>query len=237
MRFSVVIPAYNEEDWIRIALNGLKNQNFDDYEIIVVVGGDDSTYDIAKEYTNKVYREPPKTRGPAAARNFGAKKARGEIVAFIDADTWPNPNWLKAYDACFSKGVVGAGGPVYANSPSLYLRFIFWLDQDLLYRISSAIGFHQFSGNNCAYDRKAFLAVGGFNEETSMLEDVELANRMKSQGKEVFCPKAWVRTSTRRFEEEGFWRTFYKNMVGYWGLFKKGRAEVEYFRVWKKGKK
>ncbi len=237
MRFSVVIPAYNEEDWIRTALDGLKNQIFDDFEVIVVVGGDDKTYSISKEYTKRVYKEPKGTRGPASARNFGARKAKGEIVTFLDADTLPNPNWLAAYDTCFSKGVVGSGGPVHANSTDPYLRFMFWMNQDLLYRISSSLGFHQFSGNNCAYRKKEFLKIGGFNEKTSMLEDVELANRMKKMGKEVFCPGAWVKTSTRRFEEEGFWRTFYKNMIGYWELWKQGKAEVSYFRVWKKRKK
>ncbi len=233
MRFSVIIPAYNEEEWIRNPLEGLRNQTFDDFEIIVVVGGNDSTYDIAKEYTRKVYREPPSVKGPAAARNYGAKKAKGEILAFLDADTWPNPEWLEAYDVCFSKDVVGAGGPVYADSNSLYYRFIYWLDQDLFYRVSSALNFHQFSGNNCAYRRKEFLAIGGFNEKTSMLEDVELANRMKRLGKEVFCPRAWVKTSTRRFEEEGYWGVFFKNLKGYWGLWTKGRAEVEYFKDWR----
>ncbi len=234
MRFSVVIPAYNEEHIIRKALDGLMNQSFRDFEIIVVYGGNDSTPDIAREYTDKVYRELKGTRGPAGARNYGAKKARGEIVVFIDADTWPNPRWLESYDKCFGPGIVGSGGPVYADSKNAYHRFIFWLDQDLLYRVSSALGFHQFSGNNCAYKRKEFLAIGGFNEETSMLEDVELALRMKKMGKEVFCPDAWVKTSTRRFEEQGFWGVFFKNIRGYWELATKGKASVSYFKDWHK---
>ncbi len=235
MRFSVVVPAYNEELWIRKPLEALQKQSFDDFEVIVVVGGNDNTFDVAKEYTKKVYREPPGTKGPAAARNYGAKKARGEIVAFIDADTLPNPRWLESYDKCFSDDVVGSGGPVYADSKNAYYRFIYWLDQDLFYRISSLLGFHQFSGNNCAYRRREFLKIGGFNVETSMLEDVELAMRMKRVGKEVFCPGAWVKTSPRRFEVEGYWGVFFKNLKGYWGLWTKGRAEVDYFTDWEKG--
>ncbi len=232
MRFSVIIPAYNEGYVIEKLLKRLVNQSFKDFEIIVVYGGDDNTPDISREYTDRVYREPRGTGGPAKARNYGAKKARGEILAFIDADTWPSKDWLSSYNKCFGDEIVGAGGPVFADSKKLYLRFIYWLDQDLLYRISSSLGFHQFSGNNCAYRRKNFLAVGGFNERTTMLEDVELAMRMKTQGKEVFCRGAWVRTSTRRFEEQGFWRIFFKNMKGYLGLATKGRADVSYFKNW-----
>ncbi len=234
MRFSVIIPAYNEALWIRQPLDALMKQTFDDFEIIVVYGGSDDTPDIAREYTNKVYKEPPSTRGPAAARNYGAKKAKGEIVIFTDADTIPNKRWLESYDGCFKPDVVGSGGPVYADSKNVYYRFIYWLDQDFFYRVSSAFGFHQFSGNNCAYRKREFLSIGGFNEKTSMLEDVELAMRMRKVGKEAFCPGAWVKTSARRFETEGYWHIFFKNLKGYWGLWTKGRAEVDYFTDWER---
>ncbi|MFH0875476.1 MAG: glycosyltransferase family 2 protein, partial [archaeon] len=82
---SVIIPAYNEEKCITECLNSLKNQQFKDFELIVIDNNSkDSTSKIAKQYTKKVFL--CKEQGISSARNFGAKKAKGKILCFIDAD-------------------------------------------------------------------------------------------------------------------------------------------------------
>lgn len=85
--FSVIVPAYNSEKYIRNGLNSIKAQTFTDYELIIVCDScTDNTEKIAREYTNKVYRS---TYGSAGgSRNIGMDHARGEWVLFMDDDDW-----------------------------------------------------------------------------------------------------------------------------------------------------
>src|SRR3989344_6976071 len=85
MKFSFIIPTLNEGEYLEECLKSIKSQNFNDYEIIIVDSySKDNTVKIAKKYGAKVLYESKK--GPAVARNTGAKKAKGEILIFPDAD-------------------------------------------------------------------------------------------------------------------------------------------------------
>ena len=93
--FSVIVPAYNSEKYIRKGLDSIKSQTFTDYELIIVCDCcTDNTEKIAREYTNKVYKS---TYGSAGgSRNIGIDHARGEWVLFMDDDDWWfNENALK----------------------------------------------------------------------------------------------------------------------------------------------
>lgn len=87
---SVIIPVFNEDQNIRACLESLKGQNSADFEIIVVDDGStDTTIHIVENLVNKVknlriYKLTHK--GPARARNYGAKKAKGDILVFVDGD-------------------------------------------------------------------------------------------------------------------------------------------------------
>ena len=90
--FSVIIPAYNSEKYIRKGLDSIKTQTFTDYELIIVCDScTDETEKIAHEYTNKVYKS---TYGSAGgSRNIGLDHAQGEWILFMDDDDW----WLHEY--------------------------------------------------------------------------------------------------------------------------------------------
>jgi glycosyltransferase involved in cell wall biosynthesis len=94
MKISVIIPAYNEEKDIINCLNSLKKQSCKNFEIIVVDDGStDKTLDVIKKFKNvKIIKQNHK--GPGSARNLGAKKAKGEILVFIDADMSFNKNYI-----------------------------------------------------------------------------------------------------------------------------------------------
>lgn len=89
---SIIVPAYNVEQKITRCLNGLVNQTFDDYEIIVVDDGScDNTGEICKQYSyiHKNLRYILKENGGvSSARNCGIKNARGEYIAFVDSDDY-----------------------------------------------------------------------------------------------------------------------------------------------------
>ena len=101
---SVIIPAYNVEEYLGDCLNSLINQSFDDFEIIVVDDfSSDSTVDVINYYSrldNRIRFIPNnKKGGSGGTRNYAMKFARGKYILFVDADDWLDLNTLeKLYD-------------------------------------------------------------------------------------------------------------------------------------------
>lgn len=95
MRVSVIIPLYNKARYIERALNSVAAQTYKDFEVIVV---DDGSTDDGGSLVKSYEKLPAKlitqlNAGPGAARNRGLSEARGEFVAFLDADD----EWLPGY--------------------------------------------------------------------------------------------------------------------------------------------
>ena len=87
MKFSVIIPAHNEQAVISRALSSIETQSFKDYEVIVVCDAcSDNTKEIAELYGAKVIEIDAHSSG--AARNAGLDNANGEWILFCDADDW-----------------------------------------------------------------------------------------------------------------------------------------------------
>jgi len=99
MKVSVIIPTYNEERVIGECLESLARQSFHDLQIIIVDDGStDGTVTkvnglCVKSYELKLLKQ--QHRGPGAARNLGAREARGEILVFVDADMTFAPDFIE----------------------------------------------------------------------------------------------------------------------------------------------
>lgn len=96
-KISVVIPAYNEEWYVRFALKSLRKQTIarKDFEIIVVDNAStDRTSGVAKAYGADIVISEPR-QGTNFARRAGYCASNGEIVAFLDADCIAPPRWLE----------------------------------------------------------------------------------------------------------------------------------------------
>jgi len=92
---SVVIPAYNAQAWISETLESVLTQDFDDFEVIVVDDGStDDTAAVVANFGRVQYIHKP-NGGAASARNVGIRAARGEYVAFVDADDLWLPDKLR----------------------------------------------------------------------------------------------------------------------------------------------
>jgi len=84
---SVIMPAYNAENFIRRAVDSVFSQTYKNYELIVVDdGSDDLTKDILNEYGNKLIYIYQNNAGASAARNKGINRSKGELIAFLDSD-------------------------------------------------------------------------------------------------------------------------------------------------------
>src|SRR3989338_2216295 len=108
--FSIIIPTYNRAEKLQRALDSVASQTFPDYEVIVCDDGSrDHTQQVINIYSRKMdlkFILGKHWGGPARPRNNGLKIARGEFVAFLDADDWWYPNKLEEankylYDADF----------------------------------------------------------------------------------------------------------------------------------------
>ena len=115
MKLSVVVITRNAEEFMYDCLDSLVNQSVKPMEVLVVdANSTDKTQDIVKEYSKKwdivKLLEHPGTRGEG--RNFGAKKAAGEIVAFMDADAIANALWVDEMTKAMENADVVAGKEV-----------------------------------------------------------------------------------------------------------------------------
>ena len=89
-KFSIIIPVYNVEKYIKKCLDSVFNQTYKDFEVIVVNDGTkDNSMDIVKEYDVKIINQ--RNGGLSSARNKGVEKAKGEYIIFLDSDDyWEN---------------------------------------------------------------------------------------------------------------------------------------------------
>lgn len=188
MKISVIIPAFNEERLISKSIAAVQATeiSISDYEIIVVNNGStDRTAEIASNFGVILLNSDRRFVG--AARNLGAKEARGEYLAFLDADCIPASDWLceglrsLGQDKCVTGAVCGIPDEAGWMERA-------WFAQKKTGRIESK---HINSGN-LFISRSLFLELGGFNEMLSSGEDYELCCRAKSNAKIISDDKIRV---------------------------------------------
>ncbi len=185
---SIVMPAHNEEKYIKKAIESLLNCDYpkEKMEIIVVDDGStDRTYEIATSFKDerlKVYRI--KKGGKGKALNYGIRKARGEFIATMDADSYIMPKTLKELIALFDEEEVMAVTPAVKIPPSKnwlkefqrveYMMILF--SRKLLSFIDSV---PVTPGPFSMFKREVFEKVGLF-DENNLVEDQEIALRIQS---------------------------------------------------------
>jgi len=108
MKFSIIVPVYNVEKYIRQCLDSIKKQTFTDFEALIVDDcGTDSSIDIVKEYAANDERfviiKQDYNQGVSAARNAALDRAQGEYIVFADADDWLELNALEVIYNAFEK--------------------------------------------------------------------------------------------------------------------------------------
>ena len=130
-RISVIVPLYNKERWIRRALDSIAKQWFTDFELLVVDdGSSDAGPRIAATYGDSRLRlisQP--NAGPGAARNRGVEEARGEYLAFLDADDEWLPRYLEE-----SVRVLENLGHEVASVSSGYLEYPYAISREAMWR-------------------------------------------------------------------------------------------------------
>ena len=115
-KISVIMPVYNSEKYLEIALDSIVNQNLEDIEIICINDGSrDSSLKILQEFANKDSRiviVNKENEGQSVARNIGVNMAQGEFLGFVDSDDWVDLDYFeKLYKAAkkYNCDVASAG--------------------------------------------------------------------------------------------------------------------------------
>lgn len=98
-KFSIIIPVYNSEKYLKQCIDSVLNQSYDDYEIIAINDkSNDNSEKILREYGNKINLHNVKEKngvGPSHARNIGIKMAKGDYILFLDSDDYYEKDLLK----------------------------------------------------------------------------------------------------------------------------------------------
>ena len=99
VRFSVLIPVYNREKYVRQAIDSVLSQTFTDHELLVVDDGStDGTAEVLKSYGTRIRLIRQRNQGPEVARNAALALAQGEYIAPLDSDDFLHPYALATYD-------------------------------------------------------------------------------------------------------------------------------------------
>ena len=194
---SIVMPAYNAEETIGLALGSIVGQEAGVPAEVIVVddGSNDRTAAIAEAFPGvRVIRQA--NGGPAVARNRGAAQAAGDVVVFIDSDCEASQGWLTAMLAPFADpSVTAVKGAYRTRQTALTARFVQLEYEDKYDRMAKREYIDFVDTYSAAFRREAFAASGGYSAAFDLpsAEDVDLSYRMASAGaRMVFRPDAIV---------------------------------------------
>lgn len=201
MFFSVVIPTYNRKPILEKCLRALHQQVFShtlitDYEVVVV---DDGSTDGTLAWLDNAQTEFPQVvvyaqdhQGPAAARNLGVEKARGDTIIFIDSDLVVTPQFLQAHAEALTKGMKTLDSDRLFTYGAVINTCNFENPTAEPYKITDFSAAY-FATGNVAIAKKWLEKAGLFDTGFQLYgwEDLELGVRLKKLGLTLIkCPAA-----------------------------------------------
>lgn len=200
MIVSIIIPTYNEEEYLPILLESIKEQDFDDYEIIVAdANSTDRTREIAEEYGCVIVEGGL----PAAGRNNGARVAKGEYLIFLDSDLKLTEDYLR--NVIYEFRMENLGIAITQMKPmsdkvedKIYHEFANYFMISVEKIKPHGAGCYGIIARKELHDE-----CGGFDETLTFGEDTDYIERLAKKERFKVLRNAKVYVSTRRLEEEG----------------------------------
>jgi len=208
-KVSVIVCAYNAADTLDDNLQSLEKLTYPHYEIVLVNDGSkDRTSEIAKQHPRVRVIDTP-NQGLSAARNVGLAEATGEIVAYTDADTRVDPDWLTFLVQPFlTSDVVGSGGPnvVPPDDPPIAQCIARAPGGPTHVLLDDRIAEHV-PGCNMAFRRDALLSIGGFNPIYLRAgDDVDVCWRLQARGWKIGFAASALVWHHHRASVKAYWR-------------------------------
>ena len=206
MKFSIIIPTLNEENYISGLLESLKGQTFKNFEVIIVDGrSEDKTKEKVSEYQENLdikFIGVPK-RNIGFQRNYGLKYAKNDNLIFFDADILIEKDFLKKINQYLENNnadvLTSWFEPLSSKKRDKIMFRIFNVYLEAIKFISPG------GGGAFIYAKKEpFARVGGFSEDIVFGEDFDFIKRMDKSGyKYKLVRKPSIKVSVRRLNKEG----------------------------------
>jgi rSAM/selenodomain-associated transferase 2 len=198
---SIIVPCRNDAAALHRTLDWLTGlAEISSAEVIVAAAGDPLGTTRAAAGRARVLWPGGSTR--AALMNAGARDARGDIIFFLHADSFPPPAALALIRGALSDpDVVGGAFAHRFVEPGWSLRAISWINR-VRYRLTR----HYYGDQGIFVRADVFRRMGGYRD-MALMEDLDLMRRLKREGRTALV-RTPLRTSARRFIARGPWRTF-----------------------------
>ncbi len=209
--YSIIIPTLNEEKYLPLLLADLAQQTVQDFEIIHVDGNSgDKTVEAARQFQHRLPLQTYRIdiRNVSYQRNFGAARAKGKLLIFMDADIRVQPDFLQRVDKVLTGSDAHFFTTAFKPYPDkliyrLLLSFVHWYTI-LLQRTAKPFVSEGLFG--CR--RRTFLELGGFNENVKVNEGSELLERAAAANYRFTIFKSLTHTShMRRIEKHGVFKS------------------------------
>jgi GT2 family glycosyltransferase len=193
IRTSVVIPAYRAWSTLPAVLDALAPQLAGDREAILVDGPADRR-DLGREGRWPWLRTVnlPQRALPGAARNIGAAEARGRLIAFLDADAVPEPEWLDRLERRLTSDLDAVAGAVLNGTPRSVVGTADYLLEFSELMPNRSRPLEHGATCNLLVRRRRFEAEGGLPEDMRTAEDTAFTFAMAAEGRLGFAPDAAV---------------------------------------------
>lgn len=236
MKISLIVPAYNEEKYIGNCLSSIEKYGKDLFEVIVINNAStDNTSKVVENFPNvRLINETKK--GLPFARNRGLSEAKGDIVAFVDADTMIKKGWVDRIKKEFEKDekLAYISGPYVYYDFSLILKLLTWFVYIFIaYPSYIFVGYMATMGNFAA--RKSFMNnVGGFDNTIIFHgDDTDISRKLHGIGKTKFSLSFYLPSSARRLKGEGYIITVYQYIVNFLCIvfIKRPQKNADYIEI------
>lgn len=245
-RFSVVIPAFNEQNYLPRLLDTVDRARerysggSDSVEVIVADNGStDATRQIASDRGCLVVSVEKRVIG--AARNGGARVARGEVLAFVDADTQIHPETFNEIDRVLSDPrVIGGATGIHFERSSIGINLTFAMLVVVGNLVRLVIGERPTTNVDTGVTfclRRDFEEIGGYSEELLFAEDAQFLfdlRRLGRRHRQHFAKgmNAKAIFSTRKFDRYGDWHYFPLSLRIIWSTLQRGGLQAWARRYW-----
>lgn len=231
--FSVIIPTLNEEKFLPRLINDLVKQKEKNFEVIVVdANSSDNTIKNILEFQQFIPLNIFKTKkhNVSFSRNFGAKKAIGEYLIFLDADIQINPTFINRLFKVINreKGLLFVPS-IVPDERDEQMRSIFNII-NFLTEASQYVGKPFSTGGSMIVERNFFNRMGGFDEKLFLAEDHNLVQRAQLWGiRAKFLNNLRLKFSLRRVKKEGKIDSSYKFLKATAHILLKGDIKEKIF--------
>ncbi|MBT7706386.1 glycosyltransferase family 2 protein [archaeon] len=200
IKFSIIIPARNEEEGIERAINSIQKQTHKDFEVIISNDGStDKTREIVEGLIKKDKRirilNRKEGRSAAFARNRGAEKANGEIIVFLDADTFLKDNFLEEINKCKSR-VDGYACDCFSSHKTIVNYALSGMTIPIIAKKKMYSKLDKDRLMFFCVTKKAYKKIGGYSEEIFYFEDEDFANKFYDAG----FKSAFIKDTCQYFE-------------------------------------